>query len=227
MKLYQKLSRFNREPLIEKFETISNWYWLLKTQFYYRRFFRHIGARSKIIRPLRVKNVEYISIGDSVMIHKHCWLQTQRISDQAPELAIGNGCVIGNFNHITCVRSVHLEDKVLTADGVFITDHGHQYNDPHVPIVDQGIVAHGPVRIGTGSWLGESVAVMSCRIGRNCVIGANSVVLSDIPDYSVAVGAPARVVRRFNPETKAWERRFVAESYHQGGVGASIETHAR
>ena len=100
----------------------------------------------------------------------------------------------------------HIEDKVLTADRVFISDHGHQYEDPSRPIMDQGVVTRGPVVIGQGSWLGENVAVISSRIGRHCVIGANSVVLNDIPDYSIAVGAPARVIRTFNPRSNAWEK---------------------
>jgi len=206
MSLARKVVGLSREPLIEKTETISHWYWLLKTQFYYRRFFKQIGPRSRIIKPLRLKNVEHITIGPRVLVHKHCWFHTEMLLSKFPELSIGEGCVIGNFNHITCVESVRIEDNVLTADRVFITDHGHAYQDPDRPIIGQGIVAGGPVTIGSGSWIGEGVAIMSSRIGRNCVIGANSVVLNDIPDYSVAVGAPARVVRRFNAQTNSWER---------------------
>lgn len=212
MSLFHKISGFIREPLIEKTETIAHWYWLLKTQSYYRHFFQRIGKKSRIIRPLRLKNVEHISIGAEVIIHKHGWLQTQKISKTPPELIIGNGCVIGNFSHITCVNRVCLEAKVLMADGVFITDHSHQYQDITRPVVEQGIQAGRPVTIGFGSWLGENVVVMSCRIGRNCIIGANAVVLDDVPDYCVAVGAPARVVRRWNPQSKTWERPDVKTS---------------
>jgi len=206
MSLVRRIVAFAREPMIEKTETISHWYWLLKTQGYYRRFFKKIGAGSRIIKPLRLKNVENIEIGAGVMVHKSCWLQTEMPFNKPAKLSIGDGCVIGNFNHITCVDSLLIEEKVLTADGVFISDHAHDYRDPARPILEQGIQPGRPVVIGSGSWLGENVVVMSCRIGRNCVIGANSVVLSDIPDYSVAVGAPARVVRRFNQQTKCWER---------------------
>lgn len=146
------------------------------------------------------------------MINKFCWLQTQSATVAVPELSIGSGCIIGNFNHITCVGRVQIEEKVLTADRVFISDHGHQFCDPLVPIVDQGVLVGKPVVIGRGSWLGENVSIISSQIGRNCVIGANSVVLSDIPDYSVAVGAPAKVVRRFNPDTRSWERGPFSET---------------
>ena len=212
MTLTRKIANFIREPLIEKTETMSHWYWLLKTQFYYRHFFRRIGPGSRIIKPLRLKNVENMSIGSGVIIHKHCWLQTEPNPAQRPELVVGDGSIIGNFNHITCVERVIIEDRVLTADGVFISDHGHAYQNPDRPILEQGITAGKPVVIGRGSWIGENAAIMSCRIGRNCVIGANSVVLNDVPDHSVAVGAPARIVRRLNQHTNLWERVSAADS---------------
>jgi acetyltransferase-like isoleucine patch superfamily enzyme len=72
--------------------------------------------------------------------------------------------------------------------------------------MDQPVISKGPVAIGSGSWLGENVSVLSCRIGRNCVVGANAVVTRDIPDFCVAVGIPARVIRRFNQQTGKWEK---------------------
>jgi acetyltransferase-like isoleucine patch superfamily enzyme len=58
--------------------------------------------------------------------------------------------------------------------------------------------------IGEGSWIGHNACVIGVRVGKHCVIGASAVVLRDLPDYSVAVGAPARVVRRYDVEAKAW-----------------------
>jgi acetyltransferase-like isoleucine patch superfamily enzyme len=194
---------------MEKTERVAHFYWLLKTQLYYRWFFHSIGARSRIIHPLRLKHVECISIGREVMINKYCWLQTERHSAQAPDLVIGDGCVIGNFNHITCADRVCLGEKVLTADRVFISDHNHQFEDPYKPVMEQGVMPRGPVSIGSGSWLGENVVVLSANIGRNCVIGANSVVTRDIPDHCVVAGSPARIIRRYNEEKHVWERPLV------------------
>lgn len=205
MNLPSKISAFMAEPLMEKTETLSHWYWLLKTQFYYRCFFKHIGHGSRILKPLRMKNVASITLGERVLVHKYCWLQTQIISGTIPNLTIGDGCVIGNFNHITCTQEVRIEEHVLTADRVFITDHSHQYEDTALPIISQGLVQGGPVTIGSGTWLGENVAVLSCNIGKHCVIGANSVVIHDVPDYSVAAGIPARVIRQYNLTSKTWE----------------------
>jgi acetyltransferase-like isoleucine patch superfamily enzyme len=76
----------------------------------------------------------------------------------------------------------------------------------------QGINGVAPVTIGRGTWLGQNVVVLpGVTIGQHCVVGANSVVNSSIPDYSVAVGAPARVVRQYNRNSAKWER--VASSF--------------
>jgi acetyltransferase-like isoleucine patch superfamily enzyme len=123
-----------------------------------------------------------------------------------PRLTIGEGCEIGHLNHITCVNQVRIGAKVLTADRVHISDNHHEFADITLPILEQGVSSRGPVEIGDGTWLGEGVNVLSCRIGRNCVIGANSVVLSDIPDFCVAVGTPARVIKRYDKEKKQWIR---------------------
>ena len=94
----------------------------------------------------------------------------------------------------------------MTADKVYISDNLHGYEDIHTPIHRQPIVQNGTVEIGEGSWLGENVCVIGANVGKHCVIGANSVVTRNIPDYSVAVGVPARVVKRYNFETKLWEK---------------------
>jgi acetyltransferase-like isoleucine patch superfamily enzyme len=201
LNICRRLARFAAEPLIENTERISHWYWLLKTQFYHRIFFRQIGARSRIIRPVRLRNVEHISIGDEVAVHQQCWPQTFPRSNPPPEVIIDRDCVIGNFNHITCVDRVPLEEKVLTADGVVIIDHGQRYDDPQVPIVAQGVVTRGPVSIGKGTWIGEHAVVMSCRIGQNCVFGANAVMVPDIPDFSVAADVPAKIIRAYGTES--------------------------
>jgi acetyltransferase-like isoleucine patch superfamily enzyme len=96
---------------------------------------------------------------------------------------------------INCYLDIELGAATLVADWVYICDFDHVIADIHVPIKDQGIVK-SPVRIGPDTWLGTKVSVLKgTRIGRGCVLGAHAVVRGDIPDYSIAVGAPARVVR--------------------------------
>ncbi len=85
----------------------------------------------------------------------------------------------------------------MLANGCFVSDADHRFDDPRRPITWQGFTAKGPTRIGPNCWLGANVVVTSgVTIGERCVIGANSVVTRDIPAFSVAAGAPARVLRR-------------------------------
>jgi acetyltransferase-like isoleucine patch superfamily enzyme len=156
---------------------------------------------------MRLRNVRNIRIGENVLINQYAFLLTlQEDKAVVPRLTIGDGSVIGHMNHITCICEVKIGESVLTADRVFISDHSHAFSETTIPILKQPIVSKGKVSIGNGTWIGENAAVLSCNIGKNCVIGANAVVLSDIPDYCVAAGAPARVIRRWNSVSRIWDR---------------------
>lgn len=89
---------------------------------------------------------------------------------------------------------------MLLSPNVYITDCDHEYRNVKVPVIDQGIVQKGQkVSIGEDSYIGiNAVIVGNVRIGKHCVIGANSIVNKDIPDFSVAVGCPAKVIKRYN-----------------------------
>ena len=169
--------------------------------------FCHIGRKSLILRPLQIDGKQNISIGDHVIVGEHSWLAAMSLTDtKKPQLVIGDKCVLGHFNHIYATSEIVIEDLVLTADKVYISDNMHSYEDISKPIIEQPIKQLKKIRIGEGSWIGENVCIMGASIGRHCTIGANAVVTKDIPDYSVAVGAPARVVKRYNAKTKKWEK---------------------
>lgn len=68
----------------------------------------------------------------------------------------------------------------------------------------QPLKVKAEVQIGDGSWIGENVSIIGEIVGKNCVIGANSVVTKDIPDFSVAVGIPAKIIKQYNQTTKQW-----------------------
>lgn len=124
-------------------------------------------------------------------------------------LEIGEKSAIGRDSTIAAIHSVVIEDEVLTGPHVFIADYNHEYQDPHIPIKNQGNRAKkgDRVHIERGTWIGtNAVIVGNVHIGKNCVIGANAVVTKDIPDYCVAAGAPAKIIRRYNVSTREWER---------------------
>jgi acetyltransferase-like isoleucine patch superfamily enzyme len=109
---------------------------------------------------------------------------------------IGAGTKVNQRCFITAKRRIAIGRHVLFSNNVFICDHLHAFDDVDTPVMRQGATGAQPVEVGEGTWLGINVAILpGVRIGRHCVIGANSVVTDDVPDHAVAVGAPARVVR--------------------------------
>lgn len=173
----------------------------------FRNQFKYLDFRSSIQSPLRIEGMKNISISKGVIIQYKTWLAAIPLTGYSKcTLEIGQGSIIGNFNHIYSTCSIKIGENVLTADKVYISDNTHEYSNVLQPIMYQPIKQIGFVEIGDGSWIGENVCVLGAKIGKNCVIGANSVVVHDIPDYSVAVGAPAKVIKFFNLKTNIWEK---------------------
>jgi acetyltransferase-like isoleucine patch superfamily enzyme len=150
-----------------------------------------------------------ISLGSSVSLRKGAWLNAAvDESEGEPVIVIEDNCAVGPDSVISAKNRIHIERDVLIAGAVLIMDHNHAYEDINVPIVDQGITEGGKIRIGQGCYIAHGAAIICPRgeltIGRNCVIAANSVVTRSIPDYSVVVGLPGRIIRQYDQETKTW-----------------------
>ena len=167
--------------------------------------FKTFGKRTSLVFPAGIEGARNISIGDNVYIARHSYLAAMALTNSSGcTLEIGDGSKIGRFNHIFATRRVVLGKNTLTANGVYISDNLHEYRDVQQAVLNQPIRQNGIVEIGEGSWLGHNVCVLGASIGKHCVIGANSVVTHDIPDYSVAVGSPAKIIRRYDSTTKTW-----------------------
>jgi acetyltransferase-like isoleucine patch superfamily enzyme len=152
--------------------------------------------------PLRLSGEDRVEIGEEVFIGSNSWLQTlPDAENKSSALYIGNGSSMAGGCVLSAVRRVVLEENVLLARNVYISDHTHRYSDKEHAILSQGVDKIAPVLIRRGAWLGQNVVVCpGVTIGIGSVIGANSVVNSDIPDWSVAVGCPARVVKSIGTE---------------------------
>ena len=173
---------------------------------FYKSSFSAFGLRSTLLFPFKVNGAKYIRIGKKVHINEQAWLLSQQIDEQDPKIEIGDYTYIGRNAHIVSVRDVKIGNSVLIADKVYISDNLHDYQDIKVPIKSQAVVFKKSVYIGDHSWLGENVCVIGASVGKHSVVGANSVVTSDIPDYSIAVGTPAKVIKQYNHQTNQWER---------------------
>lgn len=145
------------------------------------------------------------SVGQRAAI---CPLHSHNGKNYPSLIKIGNNVSIGAYDRIASAYSVTIEDDVLMAAFVHITDHSHGYEDVSVPIYKQDIIHKGPVVIGKGSWLSFGCHILSgVKIGEHCVVAANSVVTKNVPPFCVVAGNPARIVKRYNPDTKIWEKQ--------------------
>jgi len=171
----------------------------------FRQKFGRFGKKSLLLKPLKIQGASDIYIGEHTQILNMAWLAALPLNGVQGKLTIGDHTQIGHFSHIIATQEVVIEDHVLTADKVYISDNVHAYENPDLPILAQGIRQLSPVRIGSGTWIGENACIIGARIGRNCVIGANAVVTKDIPDYCVAVGVPAKIIKKFNVTSNLWE----------------------
>ncbi len=168
--------------------------------------FRSIEISSLFQSNIRFDGRENISIGKDVVVQRGSWLGAVPLTGKSCLLEIKNGTIIGNYNHIYATSRIVIEESVLLADKVYISDCAHNYEDINLPIIKQGVKQLSEITIGTGSWLGENVCIIGASVGKHCVIGANSVVTHDIPDYSIAVGSPAQIKKTYNFKTQKWER---------------------
>ncbi len=195
------------DPLWFSFR-LSNVAWRLVTAIVYRPCFGHIGKGSIIRKPLLIRNAKAIFIGDRCSIRDHGRIEViSSPNTHDVRLEIGDGSTMEQGAHIVCQHRVTIGRNVTIGPRCLIMDTLH----PHEDIDTSGSIGAriGPptnfVEICEQAFLGVGVAVMpNVRIGKHCIIGANSVVTKSLPDYSICVGSPARVVKRYDHEAKAW-----------------------
>ena len=161
-----------------------------------RRQFHAFGRESLIDRPCWLYGTQHIAVGDGVIILEHGWLAVERVAWQRPPpvLDIGSRVAIRVGCTISAAESIVIDDDVGMGAYVTVIDSRHTWsggrpNPMHNPIVTQ------PIRIGRGTWLADRVTVAGgAEIGEQCAVGPNTVVSAKIPDFSIVIGNPGRVV---------------------------------
>ena len=153
---------------------------------------------------------ENMSVGANSWFGKGCEFiayNSHFAQSLSSNLTIGDNVRITSRCRITCAGNIVIENDVLIAPDCFITDHNHGMDPTYVGGYSSQPIQVKDVRIKEGVWLGQRVSVMpGVTIGAHSIIGANSVVTHDVPDYAIAVGIPAKVIKKWNFKNKVWEK---------------------
>jgi acetyltransferase-like isoleucine patch superfamily enzyme len=159
-------------------------------EFMRREAFARWPVHGNVLEALREGRLQ---IGPHTLLEPGVWITMPGDA----RVRIGAGTFLNMGVMVAAENLVEIGDHCLLANGCFVTDSSHRYDDPDKPITWQGFESKGPTRIGDNCWLGANVVVTSgVSIGERCVIGANSVVTKDVEPFTVAAGAPARTLRR-------------------------------
>jgi acetyltransferase-like isoleucine patch superfamily enzyme len=159
-------------------------------QFMRRQAFVRWPVHGNVLQALQEGRLQ---IGENALLEPGVWIT----APGKARVRIGTGTFLNMGVMIAAEALVEIGEHCMIANGCFVTDASHRYDDPQRPVPWQGFTSKGPTRIGDNCWLGANVVVTSgVSIGERCVIGANSVVTRDIEPFSVAAGAPAKVIRK-------------------------------
>jgi len=188
--------------MISLISKIVSFYNLLYSKFKLRNM-RYKGSSIYITPKIRFKNKQYISIGDNCFLGKGCRIEAwDKYNDKnyLPEIIIGNDVKIYASCHIGAINKIVIGDQCLFGSNVMIIDHSHGrsiLSEAEIHPSKRDLYSKGEIVIGPLTWIGENAVILpGVHIGRSVIIGANAVVTKNIPDYSVAVGNPAKVVKK-------------------------------
>lgn len=164
-------------------------------------FFKNSGSLRK---PYHCLGIKYWHIGSKVDIDSYSRIDCYETKNDIPSLIIGNNVKIGSFCTILCTKNLVIENDVRFADHVFVTTENHGTNPEKGDYISQELVSKN-VFIGEHCWIGEKVIILpGVSIGRWSVVGAGSVVTKDIPEYCIAVGNPAKIIKKYDKEKHMW-----------------------
>jgi acetyltransferase-like isoleucine patch superfamily enzyme len=158
-------------------------------EFARREAFVRWPVQGNVLQALREGRRE---IGAGTLLEPNVWITAPGDA----RVRIGEGTFLNIGVMVASIALVEIGSHCMLANGCFVTDGNHRFDDPHRPVPWQGFTSKGPTRIGSNVWCGAHVVITSgVTVGDRCVIGANSVVTRDLPPFSIAAGAPATVLK--------------------------------
>jgi acetyltransferase-like isoleucine patch superfamily enzyme len=165
----------------------------------------NLGARSFVDPTAQIIGWRNVRIGEGSVISEGAWINVNDRDSAEPAILIGNNCFLGRRNFLNSGKRIRVGDYCLTGIDCHFLGSDHRYDTPYTPYVVTGNTLDGEIDIGPNCWFGASVTVLKdVRIGFGSIIGAGAVVTRDVPPFSVAVGNPARVLKRFDPTRSEW-----------------------
>lgn len=179
----------------------------LKMLFYYRFLFKNIGKKVSIIKPILIENPQYISIGNNVLIRNNLRIEAIDLL-RKPEILIGDNCNIEQNVHIISSNKVTIGNNCSITANCAIVDTSHPYDEINNKKIGNQLNSEAmSVIIGDNCFIGIGSSILpNVKLGKHCIIGANSVVTKSFPDYSVVAGNPAKMIKRYDLKTKQWRK---------------------
>jgi acetyltransferase-like isoleucine patch superfamily enzyme len=183
-------------------EFVSTVYALIITRLFYRE------ARL-IRRPFYIRGKSSFRYGKGLTTGHGC--RFDLLGNGEKTLYFGRNCEIGDNVHIVALEQVKIGDNCLMASKIFISDTSHgdysidsKSSSPSIAPNDRPLIKK-PVSIGNNVWIGENVCILlGVTIGNGCIIGANTVVNRDVPENTIVVGSPAKVIKRWDKDLGKW-----------------------
>jgi len=170
---------------------------------YYRR--RHVGWGSHIDPTAQIIGWRSVRIGSGAVVSADCWLNVNHFSPSTVQLTIGDFCFVGRRNILSAGHFLRLGEYCLTGPDCKLIGSDHVIDDPFQPYVASGATHNTVIDVGVNCWLGAGVTVIgNVKVGHGSVVGAMSLLNRDIPPFSLVVGSPARILKRFDPRKRAW-----------------------
>ena len=176
-------------------------FWTLRA-ICYKVFFKKFGFFSYIGKPIFLLGTNKISIGNKVRIYP---MSRMEVHGKNSNIVIKDNVSIAQGLHIISGGKLVIESGVLIAPNVFINNMDNDYKEINIPVFDQKQIVKTTL-IGENSFIGIGSCIHAGTIlGKQCIVGAGSIVKGVFPDYCVIVGNPARIIKRFDFESKKWK----------------------
>lgn len=158
-----------------------------------------------IDKTVQVLGWRSVEIGKLAVISEGSWLNVNHRSRKSAQIVIEDNCFIGRRNFLSSGKLIRIGSYCLTGIDCKFMGSNHVYETPFRPYITTGTTGEAVINIGVNCWLGANVSIIGqSRIGHGSIIGANSLVKGDVPAFSVVVGNPARVIKRFDAVSERW-----------------------